>query len=280
MTNLLLSLGVAAATVYLGAAATLFLTQRRLIYPGQGIDTRGRPLPATAGLEPYGIATPTGRIEAWYLPPLGSTVPFPALIFAHGNGEVIDMWPDAFDEFRRWGLAVMLVEYPGYGRSEGSPSETAIDAAMVGAYDVLVARPGVDPGRIVGYGQSLGGGAIAALSERRSLRAMILQSTFTSLLAFPSRFLMPGFLLRDRFDNLAAVRSFTGPLLVLHGEGDELIPYAQGVALANAGAHAELHLYECGHGCWQRDGIPLFRDIHRFLQASAVLPSETHARAN
>ena len=172
--RLLRSLGVAAAALYLVAGLALYLMQGQLIYPGQRVKIRERPLPAIAGLEAFRISTPTGKAEAWYLPPLGSAVPFPALIFAHGNGEVIDMWAEALDDLRRWGLAVMLVEYPGYGRSDGSPSEAGIRAAMVGAYDVLVARATVDPSRIVGYGQSLGGGAIAALSERRPLRAMIL----------------------------------------------------------------------------------------------------------
>jgi fermentation-respiration switch protein FrsA (DUF1100 family) len=272
--GLLFSLGVAAASLYLVAALTLYAIQRRLIYPGQSIKTREQPLPVVAGLEVFRVATPTGQAEAWYLPPLGSAVPFPALIFAHGNGEVIDLWATALDEFRRWGLAVMLVEYPGYGRSDGSPSEAGIGAAMSGAYDILVARPGVDRGRIVGYGQSLGGGAIAALSERRSLRAMILPSTVTSLRAFASRYWMPAFLLRDRFDNVSAVRKFSGRILVLHGVRDELIPYQQGVTLANANARAELRLYECDHGCWLPDGLPILRDIRSFLQTSGVLRAQ------
>jgi pimeloyl-ACP methyl ester carboxylesterase len=187
-------LGVAPAALYLVAALALYTMQGQLIYPGHRIKIREQPLPTVAGLEAFRIPTPTGKAEAWYLPPLGSAVPFPALIFAHGNGEVIDMWAEALDEFRRWGLAVMLVEYPGYGRSDGSPSEAGIRAPMVGAYDVLVARATVDRSRIVGYGQSLGGGAIAALSERRPLRVMILQSTFTSLRTFASRYWMPSFL--------------------------------------------------------------------------------------
>jgi len=273
--RILLTLGAAAAALYLVAGLALYVMQGQLIYPGQRIKIRELPLPTVAGLEAFRIPTPTGKAEAWYLPPLGSAVPFPALIFAHGNGEVIDMWAEALDEFRRWGLAVMLVEYPGYGRSDGSPSEAGIRAAMVGAYDVLVARATVDPSRIVAYGQSLGGGAIAALSERRPLRAMILQSTFTSLRTFASRYWMPSFLVRDAFDNVAAVAKFAGPILVLHGERDELIPYQQGVALARASARGELRLYECGHGCWLPNDLPILRDIRAFLQKSGVLSVQT-----
>jgi len=276
--RILLTLGVAAAALYLVAGLALYVMQGQLIYPGQRIKIPELPLPAVAGLEAFRIPTPTGKAEAWYLPPLGSAVPFPALIFAHGNGEVIDMWADALDDFRRWGLALMLVEYPGYGRSDGRPSGAGIREAMIGAYDILVARASIDRSRIAGYGQSLGGAAIAALSERRPLRAMILQSTFTSLRTFASRYWMPSFLVRDPFDNVAAVAKFAGPVLVLHGERDELIPYQQGVTLARASAQGELRLYECGHGCWLPNDLPILRDIRAFLQKSGVLQTLTAPR--
>ena len=149
---------------------------------------------------------------------------------------------------------------------------------MIGAYDILVARASIDRSRIAGYGQSLGGGAIAALSERRPLRAMILQSTFTSLRAFASCYWMPSFLVRDPFDNVVAVAQFAGPVLVLHGERDDLIPYQQGITLARASAHGELRLYECGHGCWLPNDLPILRDIRAFLQTSGVLQALTAPR--
>ena len=91
--RILLSLGVAPAALYLVAALALYTMQGQLIYPGHRIKIREQPLPAIAGLEAFLIPTPTGRTETWYLPPLGSTVPFPALIFGHGNGEVIVVAP-------------------------------------------------------------------------------------------------------------------------------------------------------------------------------------------
>lgn len=253
---------------YVAAAVALYGLQRHLIFPGQMVDVRAAPRPDVAGLEVIDIQTADGRAEAWYLPPLAGEKPAPALIFAHGNGEVIDWWAEGLDDVRRWGMAVLLVEYPGYGRSAGSPSEASIAAVMAGAYDRLVERPAIDRRRIVGYGQSLGGGAIGALSRQRPLAAMVLQSTFTDLRRFANRFWMPSWLVRDPFDNLAAVSGFAGPVLVVHGRGDDLIPASQGEELARAAGDGVLRLHDCGHGCW---GPAVLADIHAFLAAKRIV---------
>ena len=141
--------------------AFLFLAQRTLLFPAPA-PTSGPPRPRDA--QQVWLSTPTGRVEAWYLPPTGPAAePAPLLLFAHGNGELIDYWPDAFDEPRSWGHAVLLLEYPGYGRSQGYPSQGTITTAAVAAYDWARAQPGLDSTRIVAYGRSLGAGAVCAL---------------------------------------------------------------------------------------------------------------------
>jgi uncharacterized protein len=148
---------------------------------------------------------------------------------------------------RAWGVGALLVEYPGYGRSTGLPSERSIVEAMLAAYEWALQQPGVDPKRIVAYGRSLGGGAACALAQRKPVAALILESTFTSVRAFASGYRTPGFLVRDPFDNLATVRQFKGPLLIVHGTRDEVIPVQQARDLAAAAPQSELHLLECGH---------------------------------
>lgn len=259
------------ATVYGAAAALLYANQRTLIFPGRMVEVGERP--RIAGMEVIPLAAPGGATEAWLLPPLGDAggAPHAALIYAHGNGEVIDWWTEGLDGLRRWGLAVMLVEYPGYGRSRVEPSEAGIRAAMLAAYDALAQRPDIDPRRIVAYGQSLGGGAVGTLIGQRPLAALILHSTFTSLRAMANAFYMPGFLLHDVFATDEALRRFDGPTLVLHGRRDELIPVAQGEALAALARRATLHLYDCGHGCWMQKDLPIERDIHAFLIANGIV---------
>ena len=86
-------------------------------------------------------------------------------LFLHTvNGELIDFWPHELKKLNRLGIGVLLVEYPGYGRSNGSPSQKNITEAFTGAYDMLVTRPDVDPSRIVLFGRSLGGGAVCILA--------------------------------------------------------------------------------------------------------------------
>jgi len=98
--------------------------------------------------------------------------------------------------------------------------------------------------------------------------AMILESTFSSVAVFARRFGAPSLLVRDRFDNLAVVRRFTRPLLILHGEHDEVIPVAQGRALHAAQPASELLLLPCGHNDCARP----WPAIERFLIRHQLLP--------
>jgi pimeloyl-ACP methyl ester carboxylesterase len=143
-------------------------------------------------------------------------------------------------------MAVLLVEYPGYGRSEGKPSRGTIQQAFEAAYDWALSRPDVDPARVVFYGRSLGGAVVAALSATRPAAALILESSFTRTADFARGFAAPSFLVRDRFDNLAALRAFRGPRLVLHGDRDVIVPTEHGRRLADA-AGVELYLMSGGH---------------------------------
>ena len=171
--------------------ALLFVGQRSLLFPAPPVA--GAP-PRPADAEPIWLETSAGRVEAWWLPPTASaTGPCPALIFTHGNGELIDYWPDAFEEPRRWGLGVLLVEYPGYGRSQGRPSERTIRETILAADRWARERADIDAARIVPYGRSLGGSAAALLAAERPVPALILESAFTSARAFASQFRAPGF---------------------------------------------------------------------------------------
>jgi uncharacterized protein len=235
---------VGAAALVAAYWLLLFLAQRAILFPRAFSAAPTRP----GGAEQLWLTTPAGRVEAWYLPPATlANAPAPLLLFAHGNGELIDHWGSGFDEPRSWGFGVLLVEYPGYGRSEGSPSEASIRAAMLAAYDWAKGDKRVDARRIVAHGRSLGGGAVCLLAAARPLAGLILESTFTSVRAFAPRFGAPGFLVRDPFDNLTVLADYRGPLLVLHGERDDLIPCAHGRALAATQASADYCGLPCGH---------------------------------
>lgn len=268
---ILVSAGVAAA-LYLGFLGFLFLAQTSMIYPGAR-NVVDRVPPKAPGLEVMALPTPVGRVEALFLPaPVTAEGGLqPVMIFGHGNGEVTDYWVTALEGFRQRGIGVLLVEYPGYGRSTGTPSEVSIRTAMDAAYDRIAADPRVDRARIFGFGQSLGGGAICLLARDRPLRALILESTFPSLNLFATRHWAPPFLLRDHLDNLTTLKHFVGPVLVIHGREDQLIPWKQGRRLAEAAAHSTFKLYECGHGCWDPEHLPFWRDAGPFLVGAGII---------
>ncbi len=267
--NALKILTVCVLCLYIAFLASLFLLQRAMIYPGTKTRVSKNP-PSAPGSEVIHLQTPVGRIEAIFLP---ASVPEkqPVMIFGHGNGEVIDFWTSSFEGFRVRGIGVLLVEYPGYGRSAGSPSEEAIRVAVDAAYDHIAADARVDRERVFGFGQSLGGGAMCLLARDRPLRALILQSTFPSLGVFAAQYFAPPFLLRDRFDNLSTIRAFRGPVLVIHGKQDRLIPWRVGKLLAEAAKDGTFRLYDCGHGCWDPEHLPFWQDAEPILRRAGIL---------
>src|SRR5436190_6640416 len=111
------------------------------------------PAPPPESARPQALAAARGqdlwfdvdgkRVEAWLLPGAASGAA-PLLIYTHGNGELIDFWADRFEPIRAAGIHVLLVEYPGYGRSGGRPTEQRVTATLLAAYDRMAADPRVD----------------------------------------------------------------------------------------------------------------------------------------
>jgi pimeloyl-ACP methyl ester carboxylesterase len=256
-------------------ALSLFVLQRAMIFGGK----RRGPIPAAPPpvfelAARIALQTPSGRVDALYMPPRRAPdagAKAPAILFAHGNAELIEQFPEWFEAVRPPDVAVLLVEFPGYGWSEGEPTASSVREALAVAHDWLSARPEIDRTRIIGYGRSLGGAAMCTLVGHRPLAALILSSTFTSLRPFAWRMLAPPVLLRDAFDNLAAVKRFEGPVLIVHGSIDELIPYEQGQALAAATKRATLVTYRAGHNDCPPDAAQFARDLKAGLDEHALI---------
>ncbi len=258
--------------LYLAYCGLLFLMQRQMMFPRGLIEVPAENT-KIAGLERIWVATSFGKVETWFLPPgedCGSK-PAPAVIFAHGNGELIDFWPQELQKFNRLGMGVLLVEYPGYGRSEGSPSQNSIEETFAAAYDILTVREDVDASRIVLFGRSLGGGAVCALAVQRPSAALILMSTFISARSFAVKYLAPGFLVRDPFENIKAVKNYPGPLLVMHGKFDEVIPYRHGLTLYRAAQKGKMVTYESGHNDCPPNWKVFWQDMESFLRKTGII---------
>ncbi|NKB88302.1 MAG: alpha/beta fold hydrolase [Acidobacteria bacterium] len=223
----------------------IWAVQRNLLFPAPPASVGRRAPHDSVRVE---LSTPAGPMEAWFLPADGDpTVPGPAILFAHGNGEIIDYLPDTFDGARSAGFGVLLIEYPGYGRNPGRPTEASVRRVMTEGFDWLATQPEVDPERIIAYGRSLGGGAVGALLTQRRPAAVILQSTFRSIRHMARRLLVPGFLVRDPFDTIHSLTQHAGPLLLIHGDRDDVVPIGESEALHAAFPDSEYVVLPCGH---------------------------------
>ena len=134
-------------------------------------------------------------------------------------------------------LALLVFDYRGYGKSEGKPSEKGILLDARAARDWLAAKAGIAPSDVVLMGQSLGGGVAVDLAAKDGARGLVLASTFTSL-PDAAKWHMPWLpvktLMTMRLDSLQKIKNYEGPLLLSHGDADEMVPYEQGLALFRA----------------------------------------------
>jgi hypothetical protein len=271
LTTLLLVLFAVAAAYY----ALSWSLQRAILFPRYLPRCTKEPAPPP-GVEIVHVASPEGPVEGWFFPAPGASAasPRPAVICAHGNAEVIDRWVEEARRYQALGFHVLLPEYRGYGRSAGKPSEAAIGEDFARFFDGLAARPEVDRERIVFHGRSLGVAAVLGLAVARPPRALILQSGFTSVVDMARGYLVPRAMVRDPFDNLAALRATSAPVLVLHGERDTIVPPEHARALADAaGPRAKLVLMDCDHNdCPPAETLDAFWDgIEVFLRSAGAL---------
>jgi fermentation-respiration switch protein FrsA (DUF1100 family) len=194
--------------------------------------------PADAGLRYRELRFDTGDDETlfgWWI----TTERAPAsghILFCHGNGgNVGDRLIDA-QLLAGGGFNVLLFDYRGYGRSTGRPDEEGTYRDALAANDALRSQPECDPDGIVYLGESLGGAIALELALRAPPGGLILQSTFTSLRAV-ARFhypFIPSGLVPDAYPSIGRIPSLSAPLLVLHGDRDEVVPLSQGRELFEA----------------------------------------------
>jgi uncharacterized protein len=271
MMRLMIRILLTAAGLYLAYAGLVFFLQRSMIFPRFVIPPFTDPA-RPQNTEVLTIHAREETVEAWFIPAdVSFQGPCPAVIFAHGNAELIDFWPEYLKPLSQNGIHLLLVEYPGYGRSKGRPSEKSITRSLTAAYDQLVARNTVDPGRIILFGRSIGGGAICSLAKERPSAGLILLSTFTSIRSFAPRYGLFPFMIRDPMDNLEVLQEYPRPVLILHGKQDELIDFAHATALASVSRNARLIAYDCGHNDCPPQWNVFWKDVFAFLQEHGMM---------
>ncbi len=188
-----------------------------------------RGTPEHVGLEfddVFPVASDGVKLHGWHMPGASEVV---WLIF-HGNGGNISVRLDQFQELHRhYGASILAVDYRGYGRSEGSPSEVGFYADALAAYKLAVQ---LHPGKkIVVFGRSMGGAVAAQLASVVSPTALVLEAAISSIpevmreMAPWTRFTPVRFLVRSRFETVRYVAMGATPTLVIHGDSDRIVSY-------------------------------------------------------
>lgn len=178
------------------------------------------------------------NLVGWYFP-YKNGEPDAVILYSHGNASNITSFP-RFAEMlrRRFRASVLVYDYRGYGKSEGSPSVKGILRDGRAAAEWLAAQEGIATADIVQWGQSLGGGVAIDLAAELGARALIVESSFTSLPDMAkskiSSLLPAKTLLREELPGILSIAKFKGPVFVSHGKADAVIPFEQGERLFKA----------------------------------------------
>lgn len=226
----------------------LWSQQRAMMFPGTLLSSPPLETLLQPGEEVWRVDGSAWAYEAAFLPAGGGEAPAAAVLYFGGNFERVADNLASLRTLSARGVHVLAAEYPGYGAAPGRPSKAALVEQAVRLYDRLAADPRVDPTRIAAVGRSLGSGPASALAAERRLRAVVLFSPFSSMARIARGYLAPPQLLRDPFDNEAALRAHRGPLLVVHGRRDWTLPFEHGQRLVDGHRQGRmLALDACGH---------------------------------
>jgi pimeloyl-ACP methyl ester carboxylesterase len=238
---LLWNVGKFLAIAYLTICFVLFFAQSCLLFVPDAHDYKSLDalnLPHQEVWLP--VSTKGGKIEhihGWWIP---HDRPLATMLYLHGNGGNISVEVKA-RRFHQLGFSVLLIDYRGYGRSEGSfPSEATVYQDAQIAWDHLVKERQISPKKMVVYGHSLGGAiAINLANQNPNLAGLIVSSSFTSIQQVAAqdwkfRLFPIELILTQKFDSIGKVRSLKMPSLFIHGMDDTLISVSIGKALYEA----------------------------------------------
>ena len=226
----MVKLALALASVYAAVAVAAFIAQRRLMY----FPDSARVPPSNYGLigvEERVLDTPDGvRLIAWY----ARAVPGrPTVLYFHGNAGNLTNRAERVRKYTARGFGVFMPSYRGYSGSTGSPTERANVADAKLAYEAL-RKDGIASEDIVLYGESLGSGVAVQVAAEKPVGGIVLDAPYTSIVdvaaaAYPFLPVRP--FMFDRYDTMRHLGGVNAPLLVVHGEEDEVIPVDMGRAV-------------------------------------------------
>ena len=223
--------------------------------------------PPTDEIQSIDLTSAAGdRLVGWWLPCPASER---TILYFHGNAGNLSHRGNSIVKMRRHlNAAVFIIDYPGYGKSSGSPTEAGAYQSADAAYQWLTQSQQRDPKSLILYGGSLGGGVAIELATRQPHRALVVVKSFTSVPdvgagIFP--WLPVRWIMRTRFDSRSRIRTLKTPVFIAHGDLDTIIPYEHGEALYAAANEPKCFLRLEGQG--HNDPLPeaFFTELKRFL---------------
>jgi hypothetical protein len=204
-----------------------FLERMFVYFPTQEIEAD----PSQIGLQYLDVLATTSdgvRVHGWFVPRPGASHTF--LIF-HGNAGNISHRLEWIQMLHELGAHVMIIDYRGYGRSEGKPFEEGLYLDALAAYDWWSKERAADRSKLVLVGESLGCAVAVDLAARVPVDGIVLQSSFTTAWDMAKTLIPVGLIqpvLGVRFDSAAKIRKIACPKLFIHGDRDEIVPFRLG----------------------------------------------------
>ncbi len=258
----LLCLGALFGLASWGAGKMVYYPMR---YPGGNWEVRD-----TLGATDVWLRASDGtRVHAWWIAAQAGTSG-PVTLHLHGNAGNITHRDLTARHIVKAGSSVLLLDYRGYGRSEGKPGEQGLYRDAAAAYDWIMTQ-GFRPEQIVLHGESLGSGVAVNLASTKPCAGVVLEAPFTSIGAVAGKVVpVLGPLLVRGYDSLSRIRNVRVPVLIVHGETDEIIPYAMGQRLFEAANEPKQvwSVQEAGHNALHITGGPEFAARLRAFYAS------------
>lgn len=219
--------------LYLALGLCLYLFQRHLLYfpDDTAFDVMSFGVAKPFEVITVKMADSDDRVNSWYQPPRDKNKP--VIVYMHGNASHFGLRRFRIVPLLAAGYGVLLVGYPGFEGNSGSPTEAGIYQSARGAITVLIQK-GIAANHVILHGESLGTTVAVQMATEFPVAAISLEAPPTSMLevgAYHYPIYPVRILLWDRFDSIGKIARVTAPLLLIHGEADNVVPVSQGMVL-------------------------------------------------
>jgi len=284
MLHIIWSITILAAGMYGALCLYLFFMQAKLLYYPDIPSRKLTASPRDIGLEYESISITTGdgtEIHGWFVPAQKERG---TLLFFHGNAGNISHRLDSLKIFHDLGLATLIIDYRGYGRSQGAISEQGTYLDAEAAWNYLTNTRNIPARQIIVFGRSLGAAIAAYIAAGQKPAALILESAFTSVPDMAAR-LYPVFpvrlLSRFQYNAKKLLASVSCPVLIIHSPDDEIIPYDNAQELYDSAREPKTFLeIHGGHNeGFLVSGRRYIDGINSFIEASLSVPAENRKKS-